>query len=165
MNMFSKQYIVCLSMGFLYACNNTNTPVLEVKQQDTTQHLVKVTTASKLEFLEAFKDRYPNDVNLLHIPEIENRMRKLMGKEYDYVISIWEVETPMEIINGEFYAWGMQAHSGGDQSAVLMADIKKDKLFMGVRNDAKVNVYAEDSTDIPKRLLDWEKEGKGENIK
>ncbi len=163
--MFSKHYIICLSVGLLCACNNNNSTVIDTERRDSSSKQTTDTTASTLEFLEAFKDRYPNEVNLIRIPQIETRMRKLMGKEYDYVISIWEVEIPMEVLNGEFYAWAMQAHSGGDQSAVLMADIKKDKLFMGVRNGASVKLYAEDTADIPKRLLEWEKEGRGENIK
>lgn len=43
----------------------------------------------------------------------------MLGSQYDFMQIIWEVETPIEITNGLFYAWGMQAHSGGDPEALF----------------------------------------------
>lgn len=161
--MISNKYIVYLSVCCLNACSNNHTTI-EVNSNDTVQLNLKDTFTSSIEFLNGFRDRYPNEVNLLKIAVLEQRIKKLIGNEYNYILSIWEVETPMEVINGEFYAWGMQAHSGGDKSAVIMANIKQDKLYVGVRNESVVNIYAEDSTSIPNRLLDWKKDGRGENI-
>ncbi len=110
------------------------------------------------EYLRAYRGKYPKEVSLFKHAAFEARLRKLLGGQYDYLYSIWDVETPIEITNGLFYAWGMQAHSGGDPSAVIMADLGKNVLYAGIRRDGKVTLYSEDGGPVPQRLLDWSRE-------
>jgi|GEM_PF-1378933 len=113
------------------------------------------TAAGSLSFLEGLKGKYPHQIKLFDNEVLRPRLRKMLGSEYDFMIHVWEVETPIEIENGLLYAWGMQAHSGGDPGAVLMADLRKDVLYVAIRKDARVKVYSEDGSAVPQRLQDW----------
>ncbi|OFY97069.1 MAG: hypothetical protein A2309_00530 [Bacteroidetes bacterium RIFOXYB2_FULL_35_7] len=105
-----------------------------------------------------YKGKYPDDVNLLDHPVIKKRLKKMIGKQYDYLKKIWEEEAPIEINNGLFYAYAMQAHSGGDPGAIIMADIKKNILYVGIRKNQNINIYSENRSKAPQRLLDWSME-------
>jgi len=115
-------------------------------------------TANALAFLNTYDKKYPHDISLLDNDTLIPRLSKLIGPEYSYLKNIWQVETPIEVNKGMFYAWGMQAHSGGDPSAVLMADINKNVLYVGIRKNGEEKIYTEDSSKAPQRLLDWANE-------
>ncbi len=111
--------------------------------------------SDNLDFLQKFDKKYPYEIKLLDNPILKKRLKQMLGNQYDFMKSIWEVETPIEIVDGLFYAWAMQAHSGGDPSAVLMADIDKNILYVGIRKDEKEEIYSEDGSAAPQRLQDW----------
>jgi len=134
------------------------------KEQELDQKAVKQTTrqqpsanavADNLHFLEGFNGKYPHDIKLLDNPVLKRRLQKMLGSQYDFMKSIWDVEVPVEINDGLFYAWGMQAHSGGDPGAVLVADIRNNVLYVGIRKDAHEQLYSEDKSNAPKRLQEW----------
>ena len=79
----------------------------------------------------------------------------MLGPQYAFVKSIWEVETPIAITNGIFYAWGMKAHSGGDPGAVLMADLNKNVLYVGIRKNKDEKFYSEDGSMVPQKMQEW----------
>lgn len=109
-----------------------------------------------LEFLSKYNGKYPFEVKLLNNPTIKKRLQHLLGvQQYTFVKEIMEVETPIEVKDGLFYAEGMQAHSGGDPSAVIMADILKDILFVGIFKDGKASFFAEGNAEPPLKLKDW----------
>ncbi|MDO6437782.1 hypothetical protein Q4534_10205 [Cyclobacterium sp. 1_MG-2023] len=113
------------------------------------------TISNELTFLKTFNEKYPYEIKLLEEPVIKNRLEKMLGPQYATLKSIWEVETPITIVNGMFYAWGMQAHSGGDPGAVLMADLNKNVLYVGIRKKEDEQFYSEDGSPIPQKLQDW----------
>lgn len=78
----------------------------------------------------------------------------MLGSQYDFMKSIWQVQIPMIIEDTFFYSWAMQAHTGGDISAALMADIKNNVLYVIIRNDELEKFYSENGSILPKRLQD-----------
>ena len=65
------------------------------------------------------------------------------------------MESPIEIEDGLFYAWGMQAHSGGDPSAVIMVDFNRNVVHVGIRRDKNTKIYSEGGNEAPQKLRDW----------
>ena len=124
--------------------------VLRGEKQTTTNAI-----SNELSFLNAFDKKYPYEINLLDKPVIKKRLREMLGSKYDYIKSIWEVEAPIAIANGIFYAWGMQAHSGGNPSAVLIADLNKNVLYVGIRRKEDEKFYSEDGSNVPQKMQDW----------
>lgn len=166
-----RHIIIFLIATVLFSCDpsgNKNGPLgnkdsasfkakaIDTLTKGTLKKLPEGNKNSELKFLYDFEGKYPNSINLLDNVIIKQRLQKMLGDKYDFMKSIWEVETPVEIKNGLFYSWGMQAHSGGNPEAILMADIKKNVLYVGLRDGDKVNVYSEDGSTAPPRLLDWE---------
>jgi len=114
--------------------------------------------SSELQFLMEWNGQYPYDVKFLDNAVLKKRLMKMLGPRYKFLKSIWDVETPIEIKNNLLYAWAMQAHSGGDPSAVIMADLAKNVLYAGIRQDGHTKLYSEDGSDPPQKLKDWSKE-------
>ena len=113
---------------------------------------------NELSFLADLNGQYPYQVKLLNNPVLKRRLTKMLGSRFQFLKSIWNVETPIEINNNLFYAWAMQTHSGGDPSAVIMADLSKNVLYVGIRENGKTKIYSEDRTEAPQKLKDWSKE-------
>jgi len=105
-----------------------------------------------------FQGKYPHDVKLLTQPVIKKRLKSLLGRQYAYMRSIWELEAPIEVEHGQLYAWGMQAHSGGNPSAVLMADIEQNVLYVGICQNHQVTFYSENGEDAPAKMQQWASE-------
>lgn len=126
------------------------------KLAPTEEYAPAIDDAKKdLNFLKKFEGKYPYDVHLLDHPILKERLKKMLGEKYDFIKNTWDVETPIEIEDGMFYAWGMQAHSGGDPGAVIMADLNKNVLYVGIRENEKTKVFSEDGSPVPQRLQGW----------
>ena len=113
------------------------------------------TVSNELSFLKAYNKKYPYEISLLDKPVIKKRLEVMLGPQYAFIKGIWEVESPITITNGIFFAWGMQAHSGGDPGAVLMADLNKNVLYVGIRKNNDEKFYSEDGSDVPQKMKDW----------
>ena len=135
----------------------------EIKLQDTarqkeilkTDTIKNETVSGELLFLKKFEGKYPYEVKMLDHPVLKKRLQKLLGSEYDFLKSIWQVEAPIEINNGMFYAWAMEAHSGGDPGAVIMADINQNVLYVGIRKDKEEKFYSENGGKVPGKMQQW----------
>lgn len=132
--------------------SNTKKPDTTINDQANTH------VSNELDFLAELNGKYPYDVKLLDQPVLKKRLQKMLGVKYRFLKSIWQVETPIEVDNNVLYAWAMQTHSGGDPSAVIMADISKGVLYAGIRENGKTKIYSEDGSEAPKKLQDWSKE-------
>ncbi len=108
-----------------------------------------------LGFLKNSNGKYPSEVNLLENPTLKKRLRKMIGNRYDFVVSIWEVEVPIEIKDGIFFSHAMQAHSGGNPGATITVDLTKDVLYVGIKENDELKIYSEDGSKSPQCLVDW----------
>lgn len=133
------------------------------KEQELNQKIVQQTAnlqqsenaaTESLDFLTKVNGKYPYEVKLLDNPILKKRLKKMLGSQYDFMKSIWQVQIPMIIEDTFFYSWAMQAHTGGDISAALMADIKNNVLYVIIRNDELEKFYSENGSILPKRLQD-----------
>jgi len=142
----------------LNSCNQHNKSTNQVPALKENKEYDTLFYPPELNYLISLNGKYPYDVKLLDNPKLKPRLEKLMGNQYEFLKNIWQVETPIEITDTFFYTWGMQAHSGGDPGAVLMVNLLRNVLYVGVRKDKHVKIYSEDSSDVPKRLKDWSNE-------
>lgn len=141
---FIRQYVFALAIILLAGIN-------QIQAQASTK------PSNDLDFMRAYNGKYTYDVKLFDNTRFKGRLRKLLGTQYNYFIkSIWQVEIPIKIENDFLYSWAMQAHSGGDPAATLLADLHTNTLYIEIIKDHKTTLYAEDgSTAIPKPLADW----------
>lgn len=143
---FIRHYIIALAILLLAGTN-------QIQAQAGTKPI------NDLGFMRDYNGKYAYDVKLFNNPRFKTRLRKLLGGQYSYFIkSIWQVEIPIKIENDFLYTWAMQAHSGGDPAATLLADFHTNTLYIEIVKDHKTTLYAEDgSKAIPKPLDDWAK--------
>ena len=154
--------ILLILLSFLKASGQTER--LEYKNGfnifELNQRVAKLSAKDigNLDFLKKFNGKYPYQVKLLDHPKLKERLKKMLGSQYDYIKKIWEVGAPMEINKRLFYAYGGQAHSGGETGVILMADIENNVLFVGIRNEGKEEFYSEKEINVPKRMQEWANE-------
>jgi len=164
--------LILIVISILFSCNKSDDKELtqkallekEIELLKKENELLKKeqnskTNQNELAFLSNLNGKYPFDVNLLDNTMFTKRIRAVVGSKYDSMGSVWDVQTPIEIKNGMFYTWAMKAHQGGDPSIVVMVDINKNLMFVGLKEVGLDKViYSEDGSEPPKRLKDWANE-------
>jgi hypothetical protein len=115
--------------------------------------------SANINFLKQCNGKYAYEVKLFNNAVIKQRLQNLLGAQFNYFVkSIWQVETPIKVENNFVYAWAMQAQSGGDPAATLLADISKNILYVKIVKDNQTKIYSEDGSNaVPKELEDWSK--------
>lgn len=158
--------VIILSSIFLVSsCNNnskieTNEQSSESKQnsENNNSHVNNLGDNElpyELSYIMKFNNKYPYEVNFLEDSLISLRLKKLLNKKYDFLKKIFEVQTPIRVENFWFYSWGMQTHSGGDPSAIIVIDIKENLIYVELKENDEVKFYSENKQDMPIDLYKW----------
>ncbi|MDI9879620.1 hypothetical protein [Flectobacillus longus] len=105
-------------------------------------------------FLRKLQGKYPFDVKLFNAQSLTNRLKKLLGNRYQFMVSTWAVEVPIEVKNNLFVASGCEQHNCGATNFIIVYDFTKNNLSVGIREGDKVNTYSEDGSNSP-RVLQW----------
>ncbi len=128
---------------------------LEQKRKDSLEMLK--TNVGSLDFLMAYGGKYPYEVAMMENSVLNHRLRTMLGKELDYLKSVWDIQAPIEIRDGYFYTWAIKEKSAGKEGAAIMVDLNKDKMYVGIRKNDQAQIYTEDGSTPPTRLSDWAK--------
>ena len=112
------------------------------------------TQPAKLDFLRKYNGKYPYEVRLLKNAVLIQRLKKLLGKRYNFLVHTWATENPIEVRNNIFIASGCQAHNCGSTNFIIVVDFRKNVLYTGIREEEKVKIYAEDGSSN-KELNSW----------
>lgn len=104
------------------------------------------TNQTSLSYLTKYKGQYPNKVNLLGNSPLTTRLKTLLKSRYDFLIKTWGPETPIEIKNNTFIAWGCQQHNCSNTNFIIVVDFSKNVVYVGVREEENVKVYSEDGS-------------------
>jgi hypothetical protein len=127
----------------------------------TTNAQVKTTASNKtasnndLSFLKKLDGKYPT--GLWEHPKLKARLKAMMKDfgHYDFVNKeAWQTLMPNKIEENYFIAEGMQLHSGGDPSAILIVDLNTNLIYVGVRDQIEY-LYTEKNAEIPDILKKW----------
>jgi hypothetical protein len=87
--------------------------------------------------------KYPDDIKLLDIQDLNERLKKLLGKDFAAMKKNWNVETPMEIEKSIFMASGCEAHNCGANHYLMFVDLKNDNINVFHIEDEAVKHYFE----------------------
>jgi hypothetical protein len=134
----------------LMLCSITNILIAQNIKQTATK-----TTGNDLSFLKKLDGKYPSD--LLDHPKLKARLKAMMKdfSHYDFINKeVWQTLIPNRIEGNYFIAEGMQLHSGGDPSAIIIVDLDTNLIYVGVRDQIEY-LYTEKGTDIPNILKKW----------
>jgi|GEM_PF-6467651 hypothetical protein len=111
---------------------------------------------ASLYFLRSYKGEYPQDIQLLAKSPLKERLIALVGKEKQtWMLANLNVSTPVEIEHNWMYTWGMKANEGGDPGMVIMADLSRNVLYVGIKNKGDNGFYSDDNSTMPPRMAKW----------
>ena len=86
--------------------------------------------------------KYPYELKLLENKDFQARLKKIMGDDFNTLKSHFDVQTPIEVVNGVVMTSGCQAHNCGNISYIFI-DTTKDNLNVIHVEDEKVTNYFE----------------------
>jgi hypothetical protein len=86
--------------------------------------------------------KYPYELKLMENKELQARLKKIMGDDYADMKAHFDVQTPIEIVNGIVMTSGCQAHNCGNMY-YLIVDPAKDNINVIHVEDEKVSNYFE----------------------
>lgn len=133
-----------------------NQPKEQVTEPIVTEDTVKKPIEGNLESLRKFDGKYPREVKFLDHTLIRDRLKKLMGKRFDFMDETWAVETPIKINNNILVASACEAHNCGNTNFIVAIDLTKNRMYAGVREEKQVKTYSEEGENkFPQPVKDW----------
>lgn len=114
--------------------------------------------SDELEFLRKMKDKYPYEVDLLHNKIVKDRLVKLLGDRFEFIENISELgpSTPIEVSGNIFSSYTCMQHNCGFTNFIIVADIDKNEIYVGIREEEKVKIYSEnENSSLPEVLINW----------
>lgn len=126
---------------------NTNTskptPVAENRAKESPKPEASPVGPSLSSVLKKMAGKYAYEAKLFDNAELSSRLKKLLGKDYSAMRSHWNVETPIEIMNGIFKASACEAHNCGSNNYYLFVDLDGDNINVIHVEDEKPTTYYE----------------------
>jgi len=123
---------------------------------NTSEWSTSLVKKSDLKYLLKYKGEYLHNTKLLGNNPLTKRLKTLIKNRYHYLIKTWAVETPIEINNNMFSAWGCQQHNCSNTNFIIVVDFKKNVLYVGIREEEKITIYSEDGS-INTIVSNWAK--------
>lgn len=83
---------------------------------------------SSLIGLAEFAGQYPSDVQLFDNDHLNNRIKAIMGPEYENFRKFWQTETPILMEDGVLFTTGCEQHNCAANQYILQVDLKADNV-------------------------------------
>lgn len=133
------------------------TPTVDAKPSPTGTPTVVPTRAGSgfIDVLKKAKGKYPYQVKLLDIPDLNARLKKLLGSNFAAMKKYWNVETPIEIENDILMTSGCEAHNCSSNHYLLFIDLKSDDINVYHLEDGETKHYYErGEIKLPSKFAD-----------
>jgi hypothetical protein len=93
--------------------------------------------------------KYPYEIKLLDIPELKERLQKLMGKDFAVMKKVWNVETPLEVSGKVLKTSGCEQHNCGPNMYVMFFDVNTDNINIYHTGDENKTYFEKGKIDLP----------------
>ncbi|WP_316787072.1 hypothetical protein [Pedobacter frigiditerrae] len=100
--------------------------------------------------------KYPSEITLFENKELSKRLKSLLKDRFFFLKKTWAVETPIEVKNNIFKAWGCKQHFCDRTNFIIVVDFKKNVIYVGIRDNENVKVYSKDGS-INIEVNNWAK--------
>ncbi len=142
--------IILLIVIIIVTINNQETSNLTgISEEETSDITIEEmffteeTSTENLDFLNSYAGKYPSEINLLENKILRKRLVDLLPIDRLELIESLTVETPIEIENNIFKASGCQQHNCDATNYILIVDLKKDILYVGIKEEYNFKLYPE----------------------
>lgn len=103
---------------------------------------------SELAALRPLVGQYPRDIDLWNREPLAARLRALLGPQLEAFVRNTEVQGPLLEEQGLLYVTGNQQHSGGSDAAALVADLRRDALWIWLLVDGQAHVFRDRDVEV-----------------
>ncbi|WP_250252904.1 hypothetical protein [Chryseobacterium sp. Marseille-Q3244] len=87
--------------------------------------------------------KYPHDVKLFEDKGLTERLKKLVGKDYDEMIKNFDVESPIVSEGGIYKLHGCKQHDCPGYATSIYYDSKNDNLNVSIDKNGKIIDFSE----------------------
>ncbi len=141
--------LLCISLVAFAACNSKAKRADIVEEEGVMiMDIDTVTPAdtASLSFITEWVGKYPQEVNLFGLNVLSDRLKQLMGMQYDSMMANWNTETPIEVEDSIIHTSGCKAHDCPADDYELYIDLADNNINVyNLRNDS-LQIYAEQDT-------------------
>ena len=136
---------------FLVTCFICSVTLISCKRTSKTDTADK--TSEEITLITDNEDQYPRDIDLLNKTVVSERLKDLLGEEYEGMLEHFETQTPIVSVGKIYKFTGCEAHNCPNFLTTVYYDAKHDNFNVVISKRGKVKVYAEGETiSIPKAL-------------
>lgn len=132
-------YLKIIVLAFIL--NSNQLTKLSIVKNETSKDQI-----NNISFIKTFHGKYPSQIKLFNNKGLKRRLKELLKKRYSLLVQKWAVETPIEIKNNIFSAWGCQEHNCSNTNFIIVVDFSKNVIYVGIREEEKVKIYSEDGS-------------------
>lgn len=130
------------------------TPTATAAPVETPKPAATAAKPGVISILKKAEGKYPYELKLLENAEMKARLQKLMGPDFAALKANWDVESPIEVVDGIVRASGCEQHNCGANVYYMFVDIANDNINVYHVKD-KTQVYSEHSKiTLPKKFAD-----------
>lgn len=87
--------------------------------------------------------KYPHDIKFFEDKSITERLKKLVGAQYDEMVKNFNVESPVASENGIYKLTGCKQHDCPGYATSIFYDAKNDNLNVSIDKNGKIADFAE----------------------
>ncbi len=87
--------------------------------------------------------KYPHEIKLFEDKSITDRLKKLVGSQYDEMVKFFNVESPVISENEIYKLNGCKQHDCPGYATTIYYDSKNDNLNVSIDKNGKVTEFAE----------------------
>ncbi|MGE8513393.1 MAG: hypothetical protein ACN6N7_11865 [Chryseobacterium culicis] len=87
--------------------------------------------------------KYPHDIKFFEDKSITERLKKLVGAQYDEMVKNFNVESPVASENGIYKLTGCKQHDCPGYATNIFYDAKNDNLNVSIDKNGKITDFAE----------------------
>lgn len=88
-------------------------------------------------------DKYPHDIKFFEDKGIKERLKKLVGTQYDEMVKNFNVEGPISSENGIYKLTGCKQHDCPGYATSIYYDSKNDNLNVSIDKDGNISDFNE----------------------
>ncbi|WP_284462319.1 hypothetical protein [Chryseobacterium sp.] len=88
-------------------------------------------------------DKYPHDIKFFEDKGITERLKKLVGTQYDEMVKNFNVEGPISSENGIYKLTGCKQHDCPGYATSIYYDSKNDNLNVSIDKDGNISDFNE----------------------
>lgn len=104
---------------------------------------------ASLDSLTGLVGKYPHDVRLWETTPLGERLKALLGAQYDPFMTNLGVQGPLARYGDVVWTSGNKPHEGGTEGALLLADTKANTIEVYLLTKGSLGYYREKGANAP----------------